>query len=161
MSLKNCISGTETNMWSVVTGAQPDYEKAAFKAEKRGYQPETKAEKKLVETLEEIKNKGDDQNWSARHSHDLDFGLKPEARYFNPDGTTNPSALLQKGVTTVTFSKTEVTNKDVVYLNTRGTEDEWGLVGSVSYRKFSSPRLSSLSHILTISISSLLLSHCM
>lgn len=132
MDILNC---GKTEMWSAVG---EDYEQKAFKAEKPGYKPESVSEVRLVQTLAEINKQGDDQIWSSRHSHDLNFGLKPEARYFNTDGTTNPGALLKKGVTTVSISKTEVTNNDVAYLKASGTEDEWGITGSISLRKFAS-----------------------
>ena len=130
MDIINC---GKTEMWSVV--GSEDYEKRAFKAEKPGYVGINDSEKKLVATLAEINAQGDDQIWSSRHSHDLNFGLKPEARYFNPDGTTNPNALLKKGLTTITISKAEHTNNDVAYLKASGTEDEWGITGSISLRK--------------------------
>jgi hypothetical protein len=84
----------------------------AFKAEAKGYEPANEAEKKLLAKLAD--HQGQDKVWNLRHSHNLDFSLTPEARYFQPDGTANPAALLQKGLTGVSVSKSEVTNTAAV-----------------------------------------------
>lgn len=95
-----------------------------FKIDTPGYTPQNDVEAALVEKLNKIPM---DKTWGARHSKGLDFSLKDEPRYFLPDGSANPKALLEKGTTTVTMHKHEVTNKDNVSRSAQGRETDWGI----------------------------------
>ena len=68
-----------------------------------------------------------EKSWAARHSKGLDFSLKDEPRYFLPDGSANPKALLEKGTTTVSMHKREVTNLESTSSYAAGTETDWGI----------------------------------
>lgn len=102
--------------------------KMSYKVDSEGYTPQTTAEKTLVDNLSKAPT---DQSWAMRHSKDLNFQLKDEPRFFLPDGSSNTRALLEKGTTSVSMAKHEVSKLETVSSYAAATEDEWGIVGKL------------------------------
>ena len=101
--------------------------------EEKGYGDTNMSKIKLAQSL--AAHNGQDKVWNLRHSHNLDLSLTPEARYFQPDGTTNPAALLHRGLTSATVSKSEATNTESTYISANAVENEWGVTATKSVRE--------------------------
>ena len=91
--------------------------------------PVNAAESKLVDKLNEM---AVDDVYHARHKTTLDFSLKPEPRYFLPDGSTNPASIKDKGTTVTRLFKAEGTNKDQLLMAAGAQENEWGLAAKLT-----------------------------
>jgi len=95
-----------------------------FFTELEGYEAKTQAEKDLIVTLNKFEK---DKIVALMHTDNLQFDLRADKRYFQPDGTTDAGAFVNEGHTAIQMTKSEQVMDRKIEQVATGEDNKWGL----------------------------------